>query len=109
MLVKMYFFNIPKGRDGTKGIVVKCSNSRSFIVKASDGATYRRNRIHIRVDHSCAEDLPNCPEFVLPIFPSFDANDNSSDAARNPANSEPPARNRPLRNCRPPAWLSDYV
>ena len=74
---------------GTKGL-----NDRSYNVRSDNGATYRRNRFHLRPEVEPENLEMEDPERQMPGAPEPEA---------------PIDETRPRRERHAPAWMKDYV
>ena len=88
-------FQHPEKRGWCKA-VVKWLPPRSYIVETDNGVTYRRNRIHVRVDNAQSHLT------YMPILPPLNDSNAVSENVRSDSN---PPYDRPRRNTRPPSWL----
>ena len=41
------YFQLPEGKEWSKGEIIKTIGSRTYIIRAANGRTYKRNRVHI--------------------------------------------------------------
>lgn len=117
-------------RNWTPGTVIQKHSPRSYIVKSSDGAIYRRNRIHLRSRKETADaprnenpiHIPNSPQvnisrpqppdnLSITSNPDTSVSDgpNSTPMVLNVPTPEIPKIERPKRTIKPPVRFKDYV
>ena len=84
---------------------------RSDVIQTENGSRYRRNRVHIRPNHSRAVQSGDVDiyDYVSPTVTFPDANNpvtTARQAHRNLQNCSPSNRSRRIR--KQPVWFGDY-
>jgi len=105
-------FQSPNKEGWQKGQIVRKLGARTYIIRPSLGVLYKRNRVHIRPDHSSTCNVVFNPTYsstcdVVPS-PSSHTSVVASQIAP-PAVNDTVAHARPSRFRRPPERLRDYV
>ena len=88
-----------------KATVVRQLSRRSYLVKTSDGATYRRNRVHLnKTNEQPDDDYSDIPHAEEPESATTEIDAHPKSVAKTPS----PNRTKSGRNVRRPSYLKDY-
>jgi len=105
-------FEIPNKEGWQKDQIVRKLGARTYIIRSSLDVLYKRNRVHIRPDHSSTCDVVLNPTYTstCDVVPSSSSHTSVVASQNAPsAVNDTVAHARPLRFSRPPERLCDYV
>ena len=105
------YFQSPNKEGWQSGKVVETLSARSYVIQTENGSRYRRNRVHIRPNHSRAVQSGDVDiyDYVSPTVTFPDTNNPATTARQAHRNLQAcSSSNRSRRIRKQPIWFRDY-